>query len=157
MPLLSRGHISGWLAGEITKLSRDMEDLKEVEWTIPIMQEYILQVEDLGDAVKGILNMELDVAVPQMVALPSKLAQVLRFTWYMIPEGWLRMAKKALLKLIDLKKAEERREAWEDKLYLQHLRNLSNPLEILPLAPKLPVSQEGPSGNSHTRLEGYPP
>ena len=89
MPLLSRGHIPGWLAGEITKLSRDMEDLKEVEWSIPIMQEYILQVEDLGDAVKGILNMELDVAVPQMVALPSKLAQALKFTWYMIPEGWI--------------------------------------------------------------------
>ena len=61
-----------------------------------------------------------------MVALPSKLAQALRFTWYMIPEGWLRMAKKALLKLIDQKKVEERREAWEDKLYLQNL-------EILPL------------------------
>ena len=100
-----------------------MEELREVEWTIPIMEEYILQVEDLGDSVKGILNQETDVAVPQLVALPSKLAQALGFTLHMIPEGWIRMAKRALFKLIEQKKVEERREDCEDKLYLQHLRS----------------------------------
>ena len=110
-----------------------MEDLKEVEWTIPIMEEYILQVDDLRDSVKGVLNQEFDVAVPHMVALTSKLSKALRFTWYMIPEGWIRMAKKALLKLIDQERVEERKDAWEDKLHLQHLRRLSNPLEFLPL------------------------
>ena len=133
MPPHIRFQISDRLAGEITELSRDMEDLKEVEWTIPIMEEYILQVDDLRDSVKGVLNQEFDVAVPHMVALTSKLSQALRFTWYMIPEGWIRMAKKALLKLIDQERVEERKDAWEDKLHLQHLRRLSNPLEFLPL------------------------
>ena len=87
------------------------------------MEEYILQVEDLGDSVKGILNQETDVAVPQLVALPSKLAQALGFTLHMIPEGWIRMAKRAHFKLIEQKKVEERREDCEDKLYLQHLRS----------------------------------
>ena len=37
-----------------------MKDLTEVEWTIQIMEEYILQVDDLGDSVKEVLNQETD-------------------------------------------------------------------------------------------------
>ena len=115
MPPHVRFQISGRLAEKITSLSQDMEKLSDIEWTTSVIENYITQVETLGKTVEGILNGEGDIAVPQFVALPTKLAQVVELSMYMLPEGWIIMAKKALLKLLE-QKSTEKEKPWKEQL-----------------------------------------
>ena len=73
----------------------------------PLLFELHNSGRELGKTVKGILNGEGDISVPQLATLPTKLAQVTGFSMYMLPEGWIHMAKKALLKLLEQRSTEE--------------------------------------------------
>ena len=83
-----------------------MEELGDIEWSTQIVEDYISQVEDLGERVRGILNQKGDVSVPQLVALPTKLVQITGHHTSIVPEGWVSKVKRALLKLLEQRRVD---------------------------------------------------